>query len=356
MYLLLIAILCVSVIMGCSEADSPTPPTAPTLISTNPADSDMGSSVNSIISAVFSEAMDPATIIAANFTLAAGVTPVTGIVTYDLPNKTAKFAPVSNLDYNTTYTATITTGVEDIAGNALAANEVWTFSTDSQGSGPAPVNLGTAGNYAILAKTAISTVPSSAITGDIGISPAAETYITGFSQTDATGYATSTQVTGFIYASDMAPPTPSNLTTAISNMETAYTDAAGRPTPNYTDLGSGNIGGETLDPGLYNWGGTVTIPSNVTISGNSNDVWIFQVAGDLTVSGSVNVTLSGGALAKNIFWQVAGEVTVGTNSHFEGIILCQTAITLATNASMNGRILAQTQVALDQNAVTVPVE
>jgi hypothetical protein len=216
------------------------------------------------------------------------------------------------------------------------------------------VSLGTAGNYVILAKTAISTVPPSAITGDIGLSPAAESFITGFSQTDATGYATAPQVTGFIYAADMAPPTPTNLTTAISDMETAYTDAAGRVTPDFTELGSGEIGGQTLSPGLYSWTSTVTISSDVTISGASNDVWIFQISGDLTASGSTNVFLSGGALAKNIFWQVAGAVTVGTAAHLEGIILSSTAITLGTGASMNGRALAQSQVALDQNTVVEP--
>jgi hypothetical protein len=219
----------------------------------------------------------------------------------------------------------------------------------------AVVNLGTAGNYVILAKTAITNVPKSAITGDLGLSPAATSYITGFSLTNATGYATSPQVTGKIYAADMVTPTSSNLTTAVLNMQTAYTDAAGRPNPDFLNLGAGNIGGLTLTPGLYKFTSAVVIPTNITISGGPNDVWIFQIAGTLNMSSAVKITLSGGAQAKNIFWQVAGAVTLGTTSHFEGNILGQTGINLQTGASINGRMLAQTAVTLDQNTVTQPV-
>jgi hypothetical protein len=152
----------------------------------------------------------------------------------------------------------------------------------------------------------------------------------------------------------MADPTPVNLTTAIENMITAYNDAAGRTSPHFIELGTGNIGGRTLVPGLYKWTSAVTLPSDITISGGANDVWIFQIAQDLTVSNGVNVTLTGGAQAKNIFWQVAGTVTLGTTSHFEGIILSMTGITLQTGASLKGRALAQTAVILDNNIVTQP--
>jgi hypothetical protein len=224
----------------------------------------------------------------------------------------------------------------------------------AEGKGPAVVNLGTAGNFAILAKTAITNVPTSAIKGDIGLSPAAESYYTGFSQTDANGYATSPQVTGKMYAADMAVPTPVKMTTAILDMQTAYTDAAGRPNPGFLNLGSGNIGGKTLAPGLYHWGSDVTIPSNVTLAGGANDVWIFQMSGNLIVSNSVRVILKGGAKAKNVFWQVAGQATLGTSSRFAGIILSQTAITLQTGASLNGRALAMSQVALQKSTVSIP--
>jgi hypothetical protein len=139
-------------------------------------------------------------------------------------------------------------------------------------------------------------------------------------------------------------------------MQTAYTDAAGRTLPDSSELGSGNIGGMTLVPGLYKWSTAVTIPDDVTFAGGPGDVWILQIAGDLTIAGAKAVVLSGGAQAKNIFWQVAGGmgVDVGTTAHFEGVILARTAINLQTGASINGRLLAQTAVTLDANTVTTP--
>jgi hypothetical protein len=153
----------------------------------------------------------------------------------------------------------------------------------------------------------------------------------------------------------MTTPTNSNLTTAVADMLTAYNDAAGRSGPDFLNIGAaGDIGGLTLAPGLYNWTTSVTVPSDITISGGANDVWIFQTSGNLTVGNAVNITLSGGALAKNVFWQVAGAATIGTTAHFEGIILSATSITLQTGASMNGRVLAQTAVNLDGNTVVEP--
>lgn len=159
---------------------------------------------------------------------------------------------------------------------------------------------------------------------------------------------------GKIYAADYAVPTPAYMTSAIGDMALAYTDAAGRTLPNFTELGSGQIGGLTLVPGLYKWGSGVLISSNVTLSGGPNDVWIFQIAGNITQAASTHVTLAGGALAKNIFWQTAGAVSIGSSAHFEGIVLAKTLIALTTGASANGRLLAQTAVTFDQNAVTQP--
>jgi hypothetical protein len=212
------------------------------------------------------------------------------------------------------------------------------------------VNLGVAGNFTILSKSGITDVYKSTITGDIGASP-----ITG-----AAILVSCTEVAGTIYTVDAAGPLPcrvtnaSRLTTAIGNMQTAYTDAAGRSNPKFVNLGAGNIGGKTLTPGLYKWSTDVIIPTNVTISGSSTDVWIFQIAGTLKMSSAVRITLSGGAQAKNIFWQTAGATTLGTTSHFEGIILGKTGINLQTGASINGRLLAQTAVTLQKSTVTKP--
>ena len=221
------------------------------------------------------------------------------------------------------------------------------------GHGPAPVDLGSSGNYVILAQSTTTNVPTSAITGNIGLSPAFATFVTGFSQNLPAGGASSTsaQVSGAIFAADYAAPTPANLTTAVADMHAAYTDAAGRPTPDHTELATGNIGGLTLPPGLYKWTSTVTIPTTVTLSGGANDVWIFQISGGLTQSSATRVNLSGGALARNIFWQVAGTVAIGTTAHFEGVVLSQTDITLNTGATANGRLLAQTAVTLIGNTV-----
>jgi hypothetical protein len=230
------------------------------------------------------------------------------------------------------------------------------YRNPGQLAGPNAVNLRTAGNYVILAKAAISTVAPSVITGDMGVSPAAASYITGFSLVaDASNtFSTSSQVTGKLFAADYTSPTPSNLTTAVSDMETAYTDAAGRPNPDFTELASGDISGLTLQPGLYKWGTGLLISSDVYFNGTSEDVIILQIAQGITIASGMKIILTGGIQAKNIFFAVGDVVTVGTGAHIEGIILSQTMISLQTGASINGRLLAQTAVTLDQATVTKP--
>lgn len=166
-------------------------------------------------------------------------------------------------------------------------------------------------------------------------------------------FATSPQVTGQVFASDYAVPTPSNLTAAVSDMQLAFTDAAGRA-PDVAELGAGNIGGMTLTRGVYKWGTGLLIPTDITLNGSGTDVWIFQIAQDLTMASATSVILAGGAVAQNICWQVSGSVDLGTTAHFEGVILSQTAITLETGASINGRLLAQTAVSIDSSAVVAP--
>lgn len=237
-------------------------------------------------------------------------------------------------------------------------------------AGPAPVNLGTAGNFAVLAETAITTTGATAITGDVGISPAAASFLQGFGLTadPSNTFSTSALVTGKVYAADYAPPTPAYMTTAVSDMDAAYVDAAGRATPTATNVDAGILGGETFAPGLYNWTTNVTIaaggtPSTtVTLNGGPNDVWIFQIAGNLTVADGGNlgngaqIVLTGGAQAQNVYWIVGGPTaaTLGAYSTFNGNILSAKQITMNAGAVLHGRALAQSQITMIANTVALP--
>jgi hypothetical protein len=213
----------------------------------------------------------------------------------------------------------------------------------------APVSLGAAGHYVILTKTGITDVAASAVIGNVGTSP-----ITG-----AADHLTCTEVTGRIFSVDAAGPAPCSipapgrLRVAVGDMQTAYTDAAGR-TATVTELGAGNIGGLTLPPAVYKWSSGVIIPTSVTLAGGPNDVWILQVAQNVNIASGQKVQLRGGARAKNVFWQVAGKVTIGTTAHFRGVVLCKTLIAMKTGAVLRGRLYSQTAVTLEQNQVTRP--
>ena len=213
-----------------------------------------------------------------------------------------------------------------------------------------PVNLGLAGEFEILSKTGITDVYPSTVTGDVGTGP-----ITG-----AALLLSCSEVTGVIYTVDAAGPLPcrttdaTRLTISISDMQAAYTDAAGRSNPDYLNLSAGNIGGFTLTQGLYKWTSPVLIPADITISGGPTDVFILQISGTLDMSSAVRMHLVGGVQAKNIYWQVADAVTLGTTSHFEGNILGKTGINLKTGATINGRMLAQTAVTLQMNTANFP--
>jgi hypothetical protein len=234
-------------------------------------------------------------------------------------------------------------GVFVIVGCSLPGNEAGTGS------------LG----YVILAKSSVANTPISSVKGDIGLSPAAASFITGFSLVKATGFATSSQVTGHIFAADMAPPTNTNLTTAVTDMIARYNAAAGLatsgPAATYLNVGGGTISGNTFAPGVYTWTTPLSITGDITLSGGSSATWTFQVAGTLTTSAATHIILAGGAKASNIVWQVSGATSTGTTSVFSGIILDQTSITLGVGSTLNGRALAQTAVILSgTNTVTEP--
>jgi len=230
-------------------------------------------------------------------------------------------------------------------------------STDIPSAAPSnaplePVKLLTAGKFAILSKTGVTTTSSTtptSVKGDIGSSPVAGSFFTGFGLAldSSNEFATSSFVEGNLYAANYHVPTPNMLTVAVLNMQAAYVDAAGRPDPDFTELGTGQIDGFILNPGLYKWGTDVYIPTGIEFDGDENSVWILQIAGDVTIGNGANIVLKGGAKAENIFWQVAGATLFGTTSTVKGVFLCKTAIVFETSSSLNGAALAQTAVTID---------
>jgi len=211
------------------------------------------------------------------------------------------------------------------------------------------INLGSAEKFAILSQSGITNVFASEIVGDVGTSP-----ITG-----AALLLTCGEVVGTIFTVDAAGPAcldnnASFLTDAVSDMGYAYVEAAGRTLPDSTELSAGEIGGLTIAPGLHKWSSPVNVSNDITLDGDHNAVWIFQIAGTLNLATSKKVILKGGALAKNVYWQVAGAATIGTYAHFQGTLLGKTMIAVNTGATVDGRLLAQTAVTLQMNKITAP--
>ncbi len=312
----------------------------PTVISVAPPNGSSGICPNTLVTATFSEAMKSSTINSTTFTLTGpGVTSVPGTVTYVASSDVATFTPTSPLVLDTVYTATITTGAQDLAGDPLASDFVWTFTTSITPC-TSPVPLGTACSFGILAATpVVSSVGPTDVTGDIGIWPSKS--ITGFPPGTFTG----TEHLG----DAVAMTAQGDLTTAY-NFAAAAAGGAVLPA---------NIGGETLAPGVYKTTSaqpSLGITGNLTLSGNANGVWIFQIVSTLTTAaGNSHVILAGGAQSKNVFWQVGSSATLGTNTIFEGTIMAQASITLTTGAVLNGRALARTgAIALDSDPVNVP--
>jgi hypothetical protein len=310
----------------------------PTVISVTPANGTNGICPNTVVLATFSESMNPATIDTTTFTLAApGPVAVTGVVTYDVSSYVATFTPNSPLSLSTPYTATITTGAQDLAGNPLASNYVWTFTTAAAAC-QAIVPLGTACTFGILAATpAVANSGPTVVTGDIGVWPAAS--ITGFPPGT---------LTGTEYAGDAVAQTAQGDLTTAYNFAAAAAGGAILPA---------DIGGETLAPGVYKTTSaqpSLGITGNLTLAGNG--VYIFQIVSTLTTAANnSDVILSGGATPENVYWQVGSSATLGTTTTFAGTIMAQASVSLDTGATLNGRALARTgAVTLLSNPVNVP--
>ncbi len=225
-----------------------------------------------------------------------------------------------------------------LAGIAIAAAMISPHGSLGA-AGLEAVNLRSAAPFTILAATAITTTGGGTIAGDVGLSPGGGA---GMGVTDPL-------VTGKIYVVDAAGPSgsviaPALLDSAKGDLSTAYDDAAGRvpaPTGAFLNPGDGNMGGLTLGPGLYKFTTTASITgSDLTLTGGPDDVWIFQLAADLQVGSGMSITLAGGALARNIFWQVGTSAVIDTTAKFKGTILAHTSITMNSGSTLDGAALA----------------
>src|SRR6185503_2182099 len=310
----------------------------PTVSATVPANGATAVPINQTINATFSEPMDPLTINTASLRLIGpGGALVTGTVAYDVSSRIATLNPISNLAPNSVYTAMISTGTRDLAGNALGVGLVWSFTTAASAAGQAPIALGAASTFAVLAASTVTSTGPTTINGDLGLSPG--TAVTGFPT-----------VNGTIHAADAA------AALAQVDLTTAYNDAASRT--GAITL-AGNIGGQTLTPGLYKSTSSLEISSGdltLDAQGDANAVFIFQMGSTLVTTSGRQVILSNGARAANVFWQVGSSATLGTGSVFKGNIMALASITVTTGAIVEGRLMARTAaVTLDSNVIGVAI-
>jgi hypothetical protein len=370
--------------------------TPPELVSTVPANAAINVPLNQAVSATFTKAMNPLTITTGTFQLAGpGATPIAGTVSYDAINFIATFTPTALLTAGTIYTATVTNGATDLAGNPLgttgAANP-WYFTTGAAVV-PPPVVLGPTitlfgafGGNAGVTNQGINTV----INGDIGTT-AASTLITGFYDKSIAAvagvYPCSYTITplnvGLVNGTiDTAAPPPTVAcpsegtavtmaiaTEALGEAQTAYNTLKNLPPGN--TLPTNELGNLTLAPGTYTSASFYDIsagPLTLDAQGNPNASWVFQMGTYLTVgtpSSSESVVLIGGAQAKNVYWQVGSAATInyGGGGTMVGTIISQAGLTISspgqstssTVTTVNGRALAlAASVTMVNTVINVP--
>jgi hypothetical protein len=311
----------------------------PTVVSNSPPPGALNRSIATKPAATFDVTMDPLTISQATFTLTEGVglTPVPGDVTYDVLSQTATFSPDAVLNLDQLYTATITSGARDTGSTALAMSHIWTFTTAQ--SSQAPVALGAATSFAVLAAATVASTGATSITGELG----SATAVTGFPPGTIAG-------AGVPHTNDAA------VTQAMVDLNTAYAVAAGRSLDPI--MVNGDIGSMTFTPGLYRSGAALAVTSgDVTLDAqlDSAAVFIFQIGSMWNMSAGTAILLVNGAHASNVYWQVGTSVTLGADSVVRGTILADQSITLGMGAEVYGRALARgASVTMDSNTVVRP--
>lgn len=321
--------------------------TGPTVISTVPADLDMDVALNTNLSVVFDDVMDPLTVTMATFTLQSDLVQIQGTVT--MTGSTAIFDPTNDLAPDTKYTATVTSGAKDLAGNPMAADTVWVFSTGDSLSDSMPVNLGTLSTFVAVAGAGLTNSNSGGVTtlnGDVALSATGSCMGDGSPCT-----AINPIINGTLYVND-----PEGVAAAAKvDLTAAYVDAMARPVGTTVD----DLAGMVLPPGVYTSDSSMSIAlgGSVTLDGQGdpNAVWIFQVGSSLTVNNSAQVLLVNGAKAKNVYWAVFASSTLGSKVSFQGSILAGASNSVGTGSVVVGRLLCTTgQITLLSNTVTLP--
>ncbi len=323
---------------------------APHVIFTNPTNGATGVALDAPVNATFNEDMDPLRITPTTFLVArADGQEVTGTVAYDGPTLTATFAADDLLEANTSYTATVTTGIRDLAGNALSLDYVWAFTTGVSPSIWVPVDLGSLSSFVAVSGAGLTNSNSggtTTLTGDVGLYPTATCLGDGAPCT-----ATNPIIAGTLYAADSGGIAEQ----AKIDLTAAYVDAMGRPPGTLVD----DLSGMVLAPGVYTSdsamsiavGGTVTLDAE----GDPDAVWIFQVGSSLTVNNDAQVILVNGARSSNVFWAAFASSTLGSNVSFQGSVLAGASNSVGTGSSVVGRLLCTTgEITLLSNSITLP--